>query len=128
MERRAPRRAGTWIWGAVVLALAVGCHGAPIGGPNGCSEVQGSCKSSSSCLDYAGYDPTSLATIEQGCAEMPATWSSSPCDAHGSEGGCEIVAGDVCIVAWAFPPTVTMTAQSACINGALGNVWLAPPP
>ena len=109
-------------------ALTVGCKGAPVGGPNGCSEVEASCKTATSCLDYAGYDPTSLSTIGMGCDQMGGTWTSSACDPRGSEGGCEIVAGDICVVAWAFAPTVASTAQQSCVNGADGNVWLMPPP
>jgi hypothetical protein len=113
--------------GLAALGLAVGCKAAALGGPDGCYDVQGSCKSSTGCVDYAGYDSTDLASLAMGCTEASAVWSSTACDAHGSEGGCEIVLGDVCVDAWAFPPTVEKTAQSACLTGADGNVWLSPP-
>ena len=109
------------------LLLAAGCKAAPLGGPDGCYDVQASCKSSTGCIDYAGYDATDLANLEMACDETPAAWSSTACDARGAEGGCEIVLGDVCLVAWAFPPTVDKTAQGACLSGAVGNVWLSPP-
>jgi hypothetical protein len=113
--------------GLAALALVVGCKAPSLGGPAGCYDVQGSCKSSTGCVDYAGYDSTDLATLEMGCDETPAAWSSTACDARGSEGGCEIMLGDVCLVAWAFPPTVEKTAHGACLAGADGNVWLSPP-
>ncbi|HSZ81894.1 MAG TPA: hypothetical protein VLA14_06410 [Polyangia bacterium] len=113
--------------GLAALVLVVGCEAPSLGGPAGCYDVQASCKSSTGCVDYAGYDATDLATLEMGCDETPAAWSSTACDARGSEGGCEIVLGDVCLVAWAFPPTVERTAQGACLAGADGNVWLSPP-
>jgi hypothetical protein len=109
------------------LLLTVGCKAAPLGGPDGCYDVQGSCKSSTGCIDYAGYASTDLAVLEMACDETPAVWSSKACDAHGSEGGCEIILGDMCLDAWAFPPTVAKTAKGACLSGAVGNVWLAPP-
>ncbi len=113
--------------GLAALVLAVGCKAASLGGPDGCYGVQGSCKSSTECLDYAGYDADDLASLEMACDETPAVWSQTACDARGAEGGCEIVLGDVCLVAWAFPPTVEKTAQGACLTGAEGNVWLSPP-
>ncbi|HEX4406582.1 MAG TPA: hypothetical protein VH560_17205 [Polyangia bacterium] len=109
------------------LAFAAGCKAAPLGGPDGCYGVQGSCKSSTGCIDYSGYSSSDLVSLEAGCNETPAVWSSTACDAHGSEGGCEIVLGEVCIVAWAFSPTVEKTAEGACLTGAEGNVWLSPP-
>lgn len=114
--------------GALALGLAAGCAAAPLAGPDGCVNVQGSCKSVTGCVDYAGYDTTSLSVLETGCGEMNGTWAEAACDPRGAEGGCVIVAGDICVVAWAFPPTVAKTAQQSCADGADGNMWITPPP
>jgi hypothetical protein len=126
-KRATTKRATTKALLLAALFFAAGCKAAPLGGPDGCYDVQGSCKSSTGCIDYAGYNSADLASLEMGCDETPAVWSPTACDARGSEGGCEIVLGDMCVDAWAFPPTVEKMAEGACLTGAVGNVWLSPP-